>query len=137
MRPQLADSIGPAVGLGCIKRPDTMTASDLCAARQVIALPGGGHPHMRRREFITLLGGCGDVAASRARAAAGDAGGRFPQRASPGTHRRDRRRAFRQGLKDSGYVEGENVAIDIPLGGGSMGSTAGIGGRTGSPTGSP
>ena len=43
--------------------------------------------------------------------------------------------AFRQGLKDSGYVEGENVTIYIPLGGGSMGSIAGTGNRTPSPTG--
>src|SRR6516162_8315135 len=31
------------------KRPLCCTPNDL--------LPGGGHPHMRRREFITLLGG--------------------------------------------------------------------------------
>jgi putative ABC transport system substrate-binding protein len=33
-----------------------MTASDFCAARYIILLPGGGHPHMKRR-FITLVGG--------------------------------------------------------------------------------
>jgi hypothetical protein len=33
---------------------------------------------MKRREFITLLGGSGGVAARGAGAAAGDAGGRFP-----------------------------------------------------------
>jgi putative ABC transport system substrate-binding protein len=27
----------------------------------------------------------------------------------------DRSRAFRQGLKDTGFIEGENVAIDPPL----------------------
>src|SRR5262249_6747303 len=43
--------------------------------------------------------------------------------------------AFRQGLKDSGYVEGENMNDHIPLGGGSMGSIAGTGNRTPSPTG--
>src|SRR6516164_6097380 len=31
------------------KRPLRCTPNDL--------LPGGGHPHMKRREFITLLGG--------------------------------------------------------------------------------
>jgi len=43
--------------------------------------------------------------------------------------------AFRQGLKDSGYVEGENMTILYRLGGGSMGSIAGTGNRTPSPTG--
>jgi hypothetical protein len=34
-----------------------MTASDLCAARQMISCQAGrGHPHMKRREFITLIG---------------------------------------------------------------------------------
>jgi hypothetical protein len=44
------------------------------------------------------------VAACGARAAAGDAGDRIPQA--------DRVRGFRQGLKDAGYVENENVAIE-------------------------
>ena len=37
---------------------------------------------MKRREFITLLGGAAGVAARGARATAGDAGDRVPQRAS-------------------------------------------------------
>ena len=47
----------------------------------------------------------------------------------------DRLRGFRRGLKDTGYVEGENVTIDIPLGRESNRSAAGAGGRSGSPTG--
>src|SRR5262249_2931893 len=47
----------------------------------------------------------------------------------------DRLRGFRQGLKETGFVEGENVVGGVPLGGKSNGSTAGARSRTGSPTG--
>ena len=46
-----------------------MTASDLYAARQIISLPGGGHPHMRRRGFDhALLGGAAAARPLTARA---------------------------------------------------------------------
>jgi hypothetical protein len=51
---RFADSIRASSPSGLLGH---MTASDFCAAREVILLPGGGHPHMKRREFITLLGG--------------------------------------------------------------------------------
>ena len=71
---------------------------------------------MRRRDFITLLGGA---------AAAWPLAARAQQHAVPvigyldsgELAQEERRRAFRQGLKDNGIVEGENVVIDSRFGG--------------------
>ena len=70
----------------------------------------------KRREFIALIGGGGLLLAVKVKRARGQLpampvigllGSASPDRWA------GRLRAFRQGLSETGYVEGRNVAIDM------------------------
>jgi hypothetical protein len=68
---------------------------------------------LKRREFITILGS-GAVAwplAARAQQPAMPVIGLIDQR-SPEALAANRLRGFRQGLRDAGFVDGQNVAIE-------------------------
>ena len=66
---------------------------------------------MRRREFITLLGGAARLAAGGARAATTTSGYRYPEQPFAGD-RCTPARSHSTGLNDTGFVEGRNVSIE-------------------------
>src|SRR5438132_8878693 len=74
-------------------------------------LPGGGHPHMKRREFITLLGG----GAAWPLAARAQQPGKLPTIGFLGalpSIENQRVAAFVQRLRELGWVDGRNLAIE-------------------------
>jgi hypothetical protein len=67
-----------------------------------------------RREFITLLGGAAATSTVWPLTAHGQRG-RLPQIGliQPSSRLPENYRAFRDGLRDLGYVEGQNIALDM------------------------
>src|SRR5262245_10827325 len=84
-----------------------------CRSRGVVSFPPKARelPTVRRREVITLLGGAAAMwpITARAQRPAMPVVGFLDSRAPDAIP--DLPRAFRRGLKETGFVEGENVAV--------------------------
>src|SRR5262245_5810473 len=94
------------------KRPLRCTPNDL--------LPGGGHPHMRRRAFITLLGGAAawPLAARAQQAERVRRIGVLMTSAADDPESLARVGAFLQGLQELGWTDGRNVRLEYRWGSG-------------------
>src|SRR5262249_8872251 len=76
-------------------------------------LPGGSHPHMKRREFITLLGGAAVVWPLAARAQPSAVPVICFLYSPTAFETIYRGSAFRGGLKGAGFIDGHNIAIEF------------------------
>src|SRR5262249_45570363 len=94
------------------KRPLRCTPNDL--------LPGGGHPHMKRREFITLLGGAAAAWPLAARTQPAERMRRIGvlMGVADDAEGQARVKGLQQGLQELGWTEGRNVRIDYRWTGG-------------------
>src|SRR5262245_17078552 len=113
MRPRFADSIRASSPSGLREQAGHMTASDFCAARYIFSCQAGGHPHMKRRDFITLLGGAAawPLAAREQQPAKvptiGFLGSGTPITAGAWVV------AFAQRLRELGWIEDRTIKIDL------------------------
>src|SRR5262245_39282549 len=100
------------------KRPLRCTPNDL--------LPGGGHPHMNRRDFITLIGGAAAAWPLAARAQQSERMRRIGvlnYLAADDPDSPPRVAAFAQALQGLGWIDGRNIEIDYRWGGGDLDRT--------------
>src|SRR5215469_2157808 len=107
----LAGRHGTATGCrGC----DILWPCEFPILRLMTTPAGSEIGNMRRREFIVLLGGAAltpsSTQAQQAKPTIGFINGTSAQQYAPYVA------AFRDGLKESGFIEGENVAIEYRWG---------------------
>src|SRR5207244_140820 len=114
MRPRFADSIRASSPSGLRETGRTHDCKRLLCGTLHFLLPGGGHPHMKRREFIILLAGTAAVAWPLA-VEAQQAGTRrigLLETGAASPARVQLWETLRQRLRQLGYLEGQNIAFE-------------------------